>query len=83
MQAGAADATGPLPRVVDKTGLSGTWEFRFQYDGSFMGGQSEFNDGPSFFTEIEKQLGLKPVKTKGVPVDVIVIDHVEKIPTEN
>jgi uncharacterized protein (TIGR03435 family) len=45
--------------------------------------QSEFNDGPSFFTEIEKQLGLKRVKMKGVPVDVAVIDHVGKIPTEN
>jgi uncharacterized protein (TIGR03435 family) len=85
-QAGIADGTGPTPRVVDKTGLSGTWDFRFQYDGTFVGpGQtaSEFNDGLSFFTEIEKQLGLKLVKTKGVPVDVIVIDHVEKIPTEN
>jgi uncharacterized protein (TIGR03435 family) len=85
-QAGVADGTGPMPRVVDKTGLSGTWEFRFQYEGGLIGPartESEFNDGLSFFTEIEKQLGLKLVKTKGVPVDVIVIDHVEKIPTEN
>jgi uncharacterized protein (TIGR03435 family) len=85
-QAGVAEATGSLPRVVDKTGLSGVWEFRFQFDGGFMGpepGQSDVSGGPSFFTEIEKQLGLKLVKTKGVPVEVIVIDHVEKIPTEN
>jgi hypothetical protein len=30
----------------------------------------DLSDGPSFFTEIEKQLGLRLVKTKGVPVDV-------------
>jgi len=85
-QAGVAGTTGPTPRVEDKTGLSGTWDFRLQYDGSFVGpmnAASEFNDGLSFFTEIEKQLGLKLIKTKGVPVDVIVIDHVEKTPTEN
>ena len=97
-QAGVADANGPMPRVVDKTGLSGTWDFRFQYEGSLINQDGlgrtltigsartdgKFNDsGLSFFTEIEKQLGLKLVKTKGVPVDVIVIDHLEKIPTEN
>jgi uncharacterized protein (TIGR03435 family) len=86
-QAGVADAIGPMPRVVDKTGLSGAWDFRFQYEGSLNGPErtnGEFSDsGLSFFTEIEKQLGLKLVKTKGVPVDTIVIDRAEKIPAEN
>jgi len=87
IQAGIADAAGPVPRVVDRTGLPGTWEFRFQFDGTLLVGPSradgELSDGLSLFTELEKQLGLKLVKTKGVPVDVIVIDHVEKNPTEN
>ena len=32
---------------------------------------------------LEKQLGLKLVKVKGIPVDVLVIDHVDKVPTDN
>jgi uncharacterized protein (TIGR03435 family) len=38
---------------------------------------------PNIFTALEKQLGLKLVKTKDVPVDVLVIDHAEKVPTGN
>jgi len=35
---------------------------------------------PNIFNALEKQLGLKLVKVKDVPVDVLVIDHVEKAP---
>jgi uncharacterized protein (TIGR03435 family) len=34
-------------------------------------------DGPSIFLALEQQLGLKLESTKG-PVDVLVIDHVER-----
>jgi uncharacterized protein (TIGR03435 family) len=40
-------------------------------------------DGPSLLNALEKQLGLKLVKTRNVPVDIIVIDHADKVPTEN
>ena len=55
--------------VVDKTRLTGV------YDGELMWNDSE--EGPSLFTAIQEQLGLKLESTKG-PVDVLVIDHVEK-----
>jgi uncharacterized protein (TIGR03435 family) len=39
--------------------------------------------GPTLFNALEKQLGLKLVKAKNVPVDILVIDHADKVPTEN
>jgi uncharacterized protein (TIGR03435 family) len=39
------------------------------------------DSGPSVFTALEEQLGLKLVPAKG-PVDTIVVDHIER-PSEN
>jgi uncharacterized protein (TIGR03435 family) len=38
---------------------------------------------PTIFTALEKQLGLRLEKVRDVPVDVIVVDRVDKVPTEN
>jgi uncharacterized protein (TIGR03435 family) len=37
---------------------------------------------PNLFTALEKQLGLKLEKSK-TQLDVVVVDHMDKTPTEN
>jgi uncharacterized protein (TIGR03435 family) len=78
--------------VVDKTGINGTFKvvLTFATDDSTVrfpdapiGVESPAaNDAaPNIFTAIQEQLGLKLESSRG-PVEVMVIDHVEK-PSEN
>jgi uncharacterized protein (TIGR03435 family) len=77
--------------VVDQTGLSGKYDFTLRWtpDASQFGGRGGNipppADGteppPDLYAAFEQQLGLKLESTKA-PVDVLVIDHVEK-PSEN
>lgn len=82
--------------VVDKTGLTGNYDYSLHWTpdeasmprvGPAGGGPPPQGDapidpnGPTLFTALEEQLGLKLQSEKG-KVDVIVIDHIE-LPTEN
>ncbi len=69
--------------VLDKTGLSGKYDFTLHYapdhDEPAPGygqGAAQPDTGPSIFSAIQDQLGLKLVAGKG-PVEMIVIDHIE------
>jgi bla regulator protein blaR1 len=63
--------------IVDKTGLAGK-KFDFELSWADDRRADEAADaGPSIFTAIEEQLGLKLVPAKG-PVEVVVIDHIER-----
>jgi uncharacterized protein (TIGR03435 family) len=64
--------------VVDKTGLTGIYDFTLSYATA----NDPNSNLPDLFTAVQEQFGLKLVPQK-VPVDMIVIDHVDKIPTEN
>jgi uncharacterized protein (TIGR03435 family) len=44
---------------------------------------SDPGGGPTIFTAIQKQLGLRLDKTADVPLDVIVVEGVDKVPTED
>jgi uncharacterized protein (TIGR03435 family) len=50
--------------------------------GAPLAGAPDGQSGPSLFTAVQEQLGLKLDSKKG-PVDLLVIDHLEKVPTEN
>ena len=65
--------------VVDKTGLTGLYEFTIQFGGPWS--QNNPESYPSIFTAIQEQLGLKLEAVKE-SVPNLVIDHITK-PTDN
>jgi uncharacterized protein (TIGR03435 family) len=71
--------------VFDKTGIMGRYDITLKwtsYNGaSPMTNNASGDSGPSIFTAIQEQLGLKLESTKG-PVQVLVIDRAE-MPSEN
>jgi uncharacterized protein (TIGR03435 family) len=74
--------------IIDKTGLTGKYNFQLEFsrdpDALLPPGLSlpPANDSePMIFDALKDQLGLKLVPIK-LPLDEIVIDHIEK-PSEN
>jgi uncharacterized protein (TIGR03435 family) len=81
--------------VIDLTGLSGPFAIDLQWttdalrarapqDGAplVINGQTVDVNGPSLYTALPEQLGLRLESRKG-PVDVLVVDHADQVPTEN
>ncbi len=83
-------------KVLDLTGLAGRYNIKLQWAplenqppiavGSNKSGHDAESSqpdssGPSLFTALQQQLGLKLESTKGT-VEIIVIDHIER-PSEN
>ncbi len=73
--------------VVDMTGLKGTYDFEVNYtrqlplsfpEGGKINGLELDTSGPNIFVALKEQLGLELKPEKG-PVDVIVIDHAERL----
>jgi len=75
--------------VIDKTGLTGLYDFTLTYTSDPDAGSpasapatdSDAASGPSLFTAVEEQLGLKLESSRG-PVPILVIDSITR-PSEN
>jgi uncharacterized protein (TIGR03435 family) len=69
--------------VLDQTGLSGTFDFNFewtpQHNGpGTPGAKSQVNEsGPTFLDDLQQQLGLK-LEPQGGTIEVLVFDHAEQ-----
>jgi uncharacterized protein (TIGR03435 family) len=84
--------------VSDATGLTGKYDFSLYWspdagmrssaasaaasDGAVAAAPPDSDAGPTLLMALQQQMGLK-VEAKKVRVDVIVVDHAEKVPTEN
>jgi uncharacterized protein (TIGR03435 family) len=75
--------------VVDATGVAGAFDFELKWTPDSSRAKPAENSGaqladlpPSLFTAIEEQLGLK-LEPRKAPVEILIVDHAEKVPTEN
>jgi uncharacterized protein (TIGR03435 family) len=64
--------------VLNRTGLQGAFDLKLQWT---PGSAADDDAGPSIFTAIQQQLGLR-LRSRKTPVEALVIDHAEK-PSEN
>ena len=100
MESNGVSLADNVPRIVDKTGLAGTYEFTLEFAGITIfpaslvalappaaDGPAVAPDpgeiGPTIFNAAQAQLGLKLQKVKSVPVDMLVVDRIDKVPTGN
>jgi uncharacterized protein (TIGR03435 family) len=77
--------SGPAGRpVTDQTGLKGFYDFKFTIEtpDPSTTADTAMPDWPSIVTTILEQLGLKLESGVKVPVEYLVVDHIER-PTEN
>jgi len=72
--------------IEDRTGLTGRYNFLLEWspDETQSNSESEPSDpnGPSIFAAIQGQLGLR-LQAKKVPMQMLVIDHLNRLATAN
>lgn len=76
-------------RVVDKTGLPGTYDFTLEYAGRYQSGayppplpDGETDTAPFLFDALRQQLGLQ-LEEKKEKLPVLVVDRLDRVPAEN
>ncbi len=64
--------------VLDKTGLKGTYDFSLRWTSA---ASQSVEHGPSILAAVQEQLGLKllPSNEQTAPVQVLVVDHAERV----
>lgn len=76
--------------VLDETGLKGKYDVTLdvaQYlpeigEGRGGGGRAPIDPIPIIMTGLQEELGLK-LESRKMPLDLLIVDHAEKVPTEN
>ncbi len=69
--------------VVDQTGLKGSYEFKLDWTpAGRLNASPDGTAGISLFDALEAQLGLK-LENRKIPLPTVVIDHIDRVPSEN
>lgn len=66
--------------IIDLTGLKGVYNFKLEWITRVEANAG--SDGPTIFDAAQKQLGLK-LESRKQAMEILVIDHAEKAPTDN
>lgn len=75
--------SGPLRMpVVDMTGLKGRYDFTIDLGGYVSPDRKPTDPSEIMIPALQDILGLK-LESKKAPIEMIVVDHAEKVPTEN
>jgi uncharacterized protein (TIGR03435 family) len=77
-------------KVFDRTGLTGAYDFYFEHgrdlpaDSANVAGTPSASEpsGPGIREALQSQLGLRLVDARG-PIEMLVIDHIDRTPSEN
>jgi uncharacterized protein (TIGR03435 family) len=65
--------------IIDRTELKGHYSFILEFS---LPSQADNSAYPDIVAAVQAQLGFKVVAEK-VPVEMLVVDHIEKQPTRN
>lgn len=68
--------------VVDGTGIAGGYDFKLRWANEDQNPDATGAQAPSLPTALQETLGLR-LQPQKVPVEIVVVDHVERVPIEN
>jgi uncharacterized protein (TIGR03435 family) len=71
--------------VDDRTGLTGKFDFTLEFAPQAPGSltpDAANESAPNLISAVPQQLGLK-LDPKKIPVDILIVDRADKIPTGN
>jgi uncharacterized protein (TIGR03435 family) len=85
-----AEAVGGWMRqpILNASGLAGEYDFVISWStasrqaNTGLQANTAADSGPTIFAAIQEQLGLR-LEAKKVPVDSVIVDHIERVPSEN
>ncbi len=68
--------------VINQTGLAGRYDAKINISKYMPDGSAPFDPVATILTGLQEELGLK-LESKKMPLDLLVVDHAEKVPVEN